>query len=204
MVTFKQTLADLSADFRRRRQLEGKSAGLLSALSIMIKPGMVTVFLYRLSRFCFHHHLRVLCKLFVLIDQFYTKNEISPVAQIGPGLVIADAGGVGITQVTIAGSNCTFLGCNSITLGALEGFDVNQQHIVLGNHCVVGTRVRIMRPVNLADGTQIKANSVVMFSVEKVGCVISGLPAKRRSIEDYEKVTQWNPLLGGFLGEGTL
>ena len=203
MPTFKQTMQNLAADIRRRKALEGKKAGLASTLCIVFKGGVVSVILYRVSRYLIGTRFRFLYKILVLIEHFYTKNEISPIADLGPGLVIADCGGVGITRVTIAGENCTFLGANSITLGAMEGFDLAKEHIVIGNHCVIGARVRIIRPVEIADATQIKHNSVVMFSVDKVGSVVSGFPAKRRSVENPENVLAWNPLVGGAMKGGT-
>jgi serine O-acetyltransferase len=199
MITFKQTIEYLKADIQRRVLLEGKPAGLISTLSVLFKCGVVTVILYRFSHYLMGTRFSFLHKILALIEHFYTKNEVSAVAQIGPGLVLGDGGGIGITRVTIAGKNCTFLGSNSITLGAMDAYDVEKDRIVLGDHCVVGARVRIMRPMQIADGTQIKNNSVVVFPVDKVGSVISGIPAKRRSVETYENVISWNPLKGGFI-----
>lgn len=201
MVTLKQTFSDLKADFNRRRLLEGKPRGIYAAFTVLLKRGMVAVILYRISRYCVHHRMAWLHRILTMIEFVYTKNEISPLAQVGPGLVVGDGGGVGITQVTIAGKNCTFLGCNSITLGAMEAFDVNTHRIVIGDNCVIGSGVRIMRPISIADGTQIKPNSVVMLAVEKVGSTISGIPAKRRNIDSYDEIIKWNPLYGGYIAE---
>jgi serine acetyltransferase len=199
MVTFKQTIDHLKADFHRRQTLEGNPAGPLGLLSVLLKRGMIAVILYRLSRYCVLNRLKVLARLLAVVEYFYTKNEISPIADLGPGLVLADSGAIGITQVTVAGKNCTFLGCNSITLGAMEDFDVNRDRIVLGDHCVIGIRARIMRPVHIANGTQVKSNSVVLLPVEKVGSTVFGVPAKRRSIDNYEDIVRWNPLRSGFI-----
>lgn len=196
-MTLKETIQNLKADIRRRKVLEGKSQGIFSTFSILLKGGVVSVILYRISRYLVYTRLSFLYKILILLEHFYTKNEISPIADLGPGLVVADCGGIGITRVTIAGKNCTFLGANSITLGAMEGFDLEKDHIVIGNDCVIGSRVRIIRPVQIADATQIKNNSVVMFSVDKPGSVISGFPAKRRSVESVDGVLSWNPLFGG-------
>lgn len=196
-MTLKETIQNLKADIRRRKVLEGKSQGIFSTFSILLKGGVVSVILYRISRYLVYTRLSFLYKILILLEHFYTKNEISPIADLGPGLVVADCGGIGITCVTIAGKNCTFLGANSITLGAMEGFDLEKDHIVIGNDCVIGSRVRIIRPVQIADATQIKNNSVVMFSVDKPGSIISGFPAKRRSVESVDGVLSWNPLFGG-------
>lgn len=203
MVTFKQSMNNLAADIRRRKVLEGKGDGAFATLSILFKPGVVAVILYRVSRYLIHTRFKFLCKVIGYIEYFYTRSEISPFADLGPGLVLADCGAIGITRVTITGENCTFLGANSITLGAIEGFNVETDRIEIGDQCVIGLRARIMRPVKIADGTQIKNNSIVMFSIDKVGSVVSGFPAKRRSVESLEKVLDWNPLIGGPIKEVT-
>jgi len=199
MMTFSQTLAYLSADFKRRLQLEEKAPNLFSAFCIALKPGMISVALYRLSRFCYYNHLSIFCKLFALLDQIINTSEISPQADIGPGLVLSDAGGIGVPNVCIMGKNCTFMGCASITLGVLEDAPSEQDHIVFGDHCVIGCHTRFMRPINLANGTQIKPCSVVITSVSKEGQTISGIPAKRKNLDDYDSIKQWNPLLGKWL-----
>lgn len=201
MVTFKETIQNLSADIRRRKQIEGKAPGILSTFTILFKQGMVSVILYRISRYLLFTRFRFLCKALALIDYFYTRNEISPNAYIGPGVVFSDFGGLGITTVSVVGKNCTFWGLNSITLGAMEGFDVEEQRIVIGDHCVIGWRARVFRPVTLANATQVKNNSIVILSVPKEGSVVSGFPAKRRSVESLDHVTSWNPLYGGKMQE---
>lgn len=200
MITFKQTIADMRVDIARRAALEGAALTLFELLPVIVKKGVVAVILYRLSRYCVARRWPVIPKLLTLLEHFYTRNEISPHAILGAGLVIGDGGGIGITQVTVAGSNCTFLGRNSLTLGAMEDFDVSRDRIVLGDHCVIGMGVRVMRPVSLPAGTQVKPNSVVIAASDRPGSILSGIPAKRRGSASYEQVMLWNPLYGGYIG----
>lgn len=200
MITFQQTVNNLRQDLARRVVLEDSPITLFGLLPVILKKGVVTVIIYRLSHYSVSRGWKLAAKLLTLLEHFYTRNEISPHAVLGAGLVIADAGAIGITQVTIAGTNCTFLGRNSLTLGAMEDFDVERDRIVLGNHCVVGTGVRIMRPVSLPDGTQVKPNSVVIAASDKPGSILSGIPAKRRGAASYDEIVKWNPLYGGFIG----
>lgn len=195
MITFTQTLKLLSADFKRRLTLEEKNVNAWSMFLIMFKPGMVSTLCYRLSRYCFYRHLTIMCKIFALIDQFINTNEISPQTDIGPGLVLSDAGGIGITHLCRIGKNCTFMGYTSITLGALDHQPTEHDLIIIGDHCIFGANTRIMRPVKLANGTQVKPCSVIITSVKKEGQTVSGIPAKRKRNDDYEQVKQWNPLL---------
>lgn len=201
MTTLKITLSNIKQDFLRRVLLEG-SADLLHKLVLLMKPGMVGVICYRLSHYFVQGKLRFLCRPLLLIEHLYCRNEISPYATIGPGLVLGDIGAVGLTGEVVIGKNCTLQGFNTLTLNAIAGVDFTVDKIVIGDYCLLGTRAKIMRPITIADGVQVTNNSVVMFSVAKVGSTVSGVPAKRRRIDDYDSIKNWNPLMGGFLTQG--
>lgn len=197
MITLKQTLKNISADIVRRQDLESSQYRRTSRLRVLLMRGMISVILYRFSHLCMQHRLKIVSKILFSINTNVFRNEISPHAKLGAGLVFANNGGVGITQVVHVGENCTFLGMNTLTIGAMKGFDVNHDLIELGNYCVVGTRARIMRPIKITDCVQIKHNSLVMLPESKVGSVLSGVPAKRRGIAVAADVMHFNPLKGG-------
>ena len=202
MTTLKTTFHDIKADFKRRVKLEGEEHfGLLNKLVLLIKPGFVGVVCYRLSHYLIETRISVLCRLLHAINFFYARVEIDPEAHIGPGLVLSDIGGIGIPDAVVIGKNCTFLGFNTLTLNKVGDVDFHYAQIVLGDHCVLGVRSKVMRPITIADGAQIKDGSVVMFPVAKTGTTLSGIPAKKRQIDDYENIINWNPLMGGPLGE---
>jgi serine O-acetyltransferase len=198
MATLIITLSNIKQDFERRVQLE-RCEGLLHKLVLLIKPGMIGAICYRFSHYFAQGKLRFLCRILLLIEHGYCRNEISPYAQIGPGLVLGDIGAIGMTGEVVVGENCTFQGFNVLTLNGITGVDFTKDKIILGNHCLLGTRAKIMRPVSISDGTQVTNNSLVMSSVTKVGSTLSGVPAKRLRIDDYDAIKNWNPLMGGFL-----
>jgi serine acetyltransferase len=197
-ITFKQTVSNMQADFSRRMHLESKQ-GFFSGLVVFFKRGMVAAFLYRLARYCALNDYRLFTLLIMKVSAAYSELEISPLAEIGPGMVLADTGGIGINHAATIGINCTFLGCSTLTLGAMDSLDEADAQIVIGDYCTMGHRAKIMRPVVLANGTQINANTVVMRSVVRVGSVLSGIPAKVNSVEEYDDIMRWNPLYGGFV-----
>lgn len=203
MITFAKTLEDLKADYKRRMQLEEKPINLWSLMRVFFKPGMLNVLFYRLSRYCFHKRIPVVCKVAIVLSQVMNTTEIAPQADIGPGLYIDNSGGVGIPAFTTVGKNCSFFGSAVITLGALSDTPDAQDCIVLGDYCVMGSRSRIMRPINLANGTQVKPLAVMISSTTKEGQIVAGVPAKRKTVEDYATVQHWNPVLGKMLKEMT-
>lgn len=200
IVTLKTTMAYLKADFNRRAVLKRKHG--LARFLMLFEKGMVGVVCYRISRYFALNHMGLLYRLVALLEHFYVRNEISPIAEIGPGLVLGDAGPVGIPSQTVVGKNCTFMGTNTLTLGAMEGIDLAVDKIVMGDYCVLGFGARVMRPITLADGTQLMDNSVAMFTARKSACLFAGVPAKRAKQGEYEDVVNWNPLLSGNVMKG--
>lgn len=200
MVTLKKTLQHIRLDFNRRVRLE-ESRNFLSKLATTVKPGVVGAVCYRLSRYFVQGKLSLLCRPLLFIEHIYARNEISPHAEIGPGLVLGDIGAIGVIDEVSIGKNCTFIGFNTLTMNQVSGVDFMVDRIDVGDHCVFGSRAKVMRPTVIADGAQIKDNSVVMFPVKKKGTTLSGVPAKRRRIDSYEEIISWNPLIGGFLNE---
>lgn len=200
-VTWQETIQHIKADIKRRLILDQQPVELLYAITALVKPGVMVVMIYRLSRFCHYHRLRALCKVFSLMTQLINTSEVSPLADIAGGFVIADAGAIGIPAATTIGKNCTFMGLNSITLGAMQHEPGPDDRIIIGDHCVLGTFSRVMRPVSLANGTQVKPCSVVISSVKKEGQSLVGVPARRKQQTDYEAIKRWNPLKGCLLME---
>lgn len=203
MTTLRTTFQHIKADFNRRILLEESKQGFLNKLVLLVKPGMVGVICYRLSRYFISTRLNFFCRLLHIVTFFYSRIEIDPYANIGPGLVLSDIGGIGIPEQSVIGKNCTFLGFNTLTLNKISGVDFHVAKIVMGDHCVLGVRAKVMRPITIADGAQIKDNSVVMFSVANVGTTLAGIPAKKRRIDRYEDIINWNPLMGGLVNKGS-
>lgn len=201
MTTLRTTIQYLIQDYKRRLLLENNES-FLNKIVVLAKPGMVGVICYRFSHYLAQTKLRYFCRFILFIEHIYSRNEISPYAYIGPGLVLGDVGAIGVPYGTEIGKNCTFLGFNTFALNAINGIDYTIDKIVMGDHCVLGTRAKVMRPITIADGAQIKDNSVVMFSVTKKGATLSGVPAKRRRVDFYEDIMQWNPLNGCHLNKG--
>lgn len=84
------------------------------------------------------------------------------------------------------------------TLGAMEGIDFLADKIRIGDYCVIGHNVKIINPITIADGVQIKANSVLIKSVVVAGSVVSGFPATTFAIVPLSSVMAWSQLLSKF------
>jgi serine acetyltransferase len=197
-VTFKQTIIHFKMDLQRRLYLEDKSNTFLNGFFAFFHRGVISAFIYRINHYLHgkNNFLAKLCiRLLRYIEFHYCHIEIEPNAEIGPGLVLTDFGGIGISHLNVIGKNCTFLGKATPTLGAMEDVVVAVDRIRIGDNCVIGPNVRIVNNVNIANGVQIKANSVVLIAIENEGAVVSGFPAKEIYQVPMNDVMRWSPLL---------
>lgn len=193
---FKHTWRMICADLSRRLILEDRPTNLWYQLCILSRPGAAAILMFRLSHYFHDHGLRRLSKVINIIMLCWSGDEIHPGARIGPGLVLPDIGGVGIPAFADIGCDCTFTGPALLTIGGIEGIDLARDRIVLGDHCVIGSGVRIVGAVTLANGTQVKPNAVVITSFLNAGTLLSGIPSRRRGTIPLEKIMRWNPILG--------
>ncbi len=190
------------ADVLRRLILEGKNTHIFGVLTIAFKRGVISVLIYRLNRYLYLKNTliaKVLIRFLRYVEFHLCHNEIEPGAMIGGGLVLNDFGGIAISDANIIGKNCTFMGKATPTLGAIEGVNVLVDRIRIGDYCIFGHNVRVVNHVTIANGVQIKANSVVMHSLLTEGLVVSGYPARKVAQLPLEAIVNWSPLTSKIL-----
>ena len=192
-MTWKETWRLLRADLRRRLELEGCGLNPLTLAACLLHRGTWAAMAYRVNHYLLLKGWRRFVRLSELLFVLISRSEIHAGAEIGPGLVITDRGGVGVPAFARIGRNCCFLGPSLLTLGAVSGVDLSQDHIILGDHCVIGPGARLLGAIRLGHGIQVKANSVVITSFEKPGQIVAGIPARRRGTVALETVQRWNP-----------
>lgn len=169
---------------------------------MLFNRGVILVAIYRFKRYFYHQNnrfFRVLAWLLRFPEFHLCHAEIDPRADIGQGFVLNNYGGMSVPHACTIGKNCTFMGRTTPTLGAMEDVNHETDRIVIGDYCVLGHNVRIINPVTIANGTQIKANSVVMASVIQEGSLISGFPARKVGEVPLAIVMAWSPIIRAFI-----
>jgi serine acetyltransferase len=192
--TLGQAMSLARQDIERRLLLQGLRPGILTYLGAVLHRGGLAVLLFRLLDYAHARGWRIALKLGHEVLYYFGRVEIHSGASIGPGLVLPDIGGIGIPAFCEIGCNCTFVGPALLTIGGIEGVDLNTDRIVMGDNCVIGSNVRILGAVTLGHGTQIRASSVVMTSFPKEGSLLSGIPARRRAVLRLADIQNWSPL----------
>ena len=131
--------------------------------------------IYRISRFFYIHHLRILAKVFYAINYLLFNCVIPASADLGKGCNIAHGVGIVIHHEAIVGENTKIY--QNVTVGS--------KGVHIGKNCYIGTGAVIME--DLGDNVQIGANAVVTKPIPSNSIAV-GIPAK--VIEQKEKSAQ--------------
>lgn len=124
------------------------------------------MFLYRISRYLVHHRMRSLAELFYALSKFVTHTDISPWANLGPGLLLYHGLGTVIGKGSTVGARALI--CHGVSIGGGAR---------LGDDVKVWAGAQIFAKVTLGDRSEVGANAVVMqdFPAESI---LFGIPAR--------------------------
>ncbi len=169
-------LENVRADLAHARIVNGLPPGWLSLwVKTPLHPGVVAVLTYRFSSWARRVRVPVLRQLMLLIALFIrraveivTGVEISPRAEIGPGLVVHTTHGVFIAETRI-GRNCVVQHGVAITHGVRS----------VGNDVYFGPGAKVIGRAAVGNNVRVVANSVVMTDVAD-NLTVVGVPARIR------------------------
>ncbi|MES2116846.1 MAG: DapH/DapD/GlmU-related protein [Pseudomonadota bacterium] len=131
------------------------------------------ILFYRLSRWCYLHHIPLLPRLLQLLIFLLYNSKVPPTADIGRGSYLICKG---IATVIIDGArigrHCRIgIGVRVIGKGPYRRVPVIGDHVFLGAGCVIAG------PVVIEDRVIVAPNAVVTKSVP-AGAIVGGVPAR--------------------------
>jgi serine O-acetyltransferase len=140
-------------------------------------PAFIGVMWYRMGHALWQRRrnplffvLLVINRIIYPLVRIHSGLELSPKAQIGPGLYVAHFGPTVIHPDTIAGSHLTIL--QGVTIGE-HGGRVPR----LGNNVSIAAGARLIGGITIGDNTIVGAGAVVVKDVP-ADCTVVGIPAK--------------------------
>ena len=145
--------------------------------TFLASPGLHAVWSYRLAhRLWQKPEYRLPARLVSHVARAVTGVEIHPGASIGRRFFIDHGMGVVIGETAIVGDDVMLY--HDVTLGG-RSLDRVKRHPTVGNQVTIGAGARVLGNVNVGDGAQIGANSVVTKDVP-ANSVAVGIPAQIR------------------------
>jgi len=123
--------------------------------------------------------VRIPVSLILTHYKYLLGIDISPDAQIGPGLFIGHFGGIVVSNKAKIGSNC------NLSLGVVIGETFGGQNPgvpTIGNSVYIGPGAKIIGKIMVGNEAAIGAGAVVVSDVPD-GCVVAGNPARIVSLD---------------------
>jgi serine O-acetyltransferase len=168
-------LEHLRADIREARRLNVDRSWLDQNVKVFLQPGTQAVLHYRFRRWTRTVRVPVLRQLLGIAGavsgawiHLATGVDISPDAEIGPGLVCHTAQGVLVGAVRI-GANCVIQHGVALTYGAGR----------VGDNVYFGPGAKVIGRANIGNNVVVVANSLVLTDVPDNTTVL-GVPARIR------------------------
>lgn len=163
-----------------------KAKGLEKARLIhcLYNLGFAATFMYRLSKWCHEHNMKAPATLIQNISLRVTGANISPKANIAPGLRIGHPQGVFIGPDVKVGIRSTFNQGTCVTADQRMQ-DENPQ---VGNYLYMSPGSKVFGPVKVGDRVWVGPNSVVMKDIES-DKVVLGVPGRAMSPEFRNKAS---------------
>lgn len=137
-------------------------------------PGLHALWFHRITHLLWRYKFRFLSRFLSHINRFLTGIEIHPGAKIGKRLFIDHGAGVVIGETAEVGDDVLIY--QGVVLGGTT-IEKKKRHPTIGNNVVIGAASILLGPINVGDGAQIGANSVVVNSVPPEAVVV-GVPGR--------------------------
>jgi serine O-acetyltransferase len=169
-------LDNVRADLAHARVINGLPAGWLSLwVKTPLHPGVIAVLTYRFSSWARRVRIPFVRQILLILSlvqrrtvEVVTGVEISPRAEIGPGLVVHTTHGVFIAETRI-GRNCVVQHGVAITNGVRS----------VGDNVYFGPGAKVIGRAAVGNNVRVVANSVVMTDVPD-NLTVVGVPARIR------------------------
>ena len=150
---------------------------------LLVSPGLHAIWAHRVAHKMWQRPKGKLpARLLSQWVRARTGVEIHPGATIGRRFFIDHGMGVVIGETSEVGDDVMIY--HGVTLGG-RTLAKGKRHPTIGDGVTIGAGARVLGPIDVGDGAQIGANSVVVHDVP-ADAVATGVPAKSRRLASHE------------------
>jgi serine O-acetyltransferase len=142
----------------------------------LISYEFIVVFSFRfISQLYQVRYLKPLSLVLYFMHKLLFKVDIHPSASIGQGLQLVHGFSI------VIGANSS-IGCN---VAIFDGVSLGKKNVghqdgmpTIGDDVILGSGAKILGDVNIANGSMVGANAVVLSSFVSINSIIVGIPAR--------------------------
>jgi serine O-acetyltransferase len=171
---------NLRRDTARLREIKTKPFPWYVLESLLFENGYQAVVCYRVARWFRQRRIPFFGPLFARWGLLLTGAEISPLAEIGPGLRIAHGHGLVIGGYARIGADALLL--HGVTLGSPHPAKIDAMPVV-GDRVFIGAGAKLIGAIRIGDDVFIGVNAIVARDIPSRSRVLSssGLVVEPRS-----------------------
>jgi serine O-acetyltransferase len=174
---------DILRKFYEKRDLPSgrDQLSFLYVVKILLGDSCIqATFLYRISSFLARHRLRTPAELVHAFSRFLTHADLSPWANIAPGLYLYHGLGTVIGKGANIGNRALI--CQGVTIGG---------GATLGDDVKVWAGAQVLAKVTVGDRAEVGANAVVTTDFP-ADSILVGVPARLAGNEASEPAASWS------------
>lgn len=165
-VNLRQDLLRKYSDKEGLPSMRGQKFSLAYTAKILAGDNCIqATFLYRIARFLARRGLRVPAEMLHAFSKFLTHLDVSPWADIGPGVYFYHGSGTVIGKGASIGRRALI--CQGVSVGGAT----------IGDDVKLWAGAKVIGPVTIGDRSEVGANSVVIGNVPS-DSVVFGIPAR--------------------------
>ncbi len=166
---------NLRVDTRKLRLIKTKSFPWYVLESLLFENGYQAVVLYRIASWFKRHRIPFFGPMIARLSLFLSGVDVSPGAEIGPGLMIVHGVGLVIGDQVRIGADAMLL--HQVTIGASK-YERRNRMPQLGDGVFVAAGARLIGGIEIGDNVFIGANAVVTQDVPPNSRVLVDAPLK--------------------------
>jgi serine O-acetyltransferase len=165
-VDLRQDLLRKYSDKEELPSMRGQKFSLAYTAKILAGDNCIqAAFLYRVARFLARHRLRVPAEMLHAFSKFLTHLDISPWADIGPGVYFYHGSGTVVGKGASIGRRALI--CQGVSVGGAT----------IGDDVKLWAGAKVIGRVTIGDRSEVGANAVVIASVP-ADSIVFGVPAR--------------------------
>jgi serine O-acetyltransferase len=161
---------NLREDTRKLKLIKTKSFPWYVLESLLFENGYQAVVLYRMASWFKRHKIPFFGPFLARLSLFLNGVDVSPAAQIGPGLMIVHGVGLVIGNEARIGRDAMLL--HQVTIGA-PAYERRGSMPKLGDNVFVAAGSRLIGDIEIGDNVFVGANSVITRDVPANSRVVS-------------------------------
>lgn len=161
---------NLRRDTARLREIKTKPFPWYVLESLLFENGYQAVVCYRVARWFRQRGVPFFGPLFARLGLFWTGADISPLAEIGPGLRIAHGHGLVIGGYARLGADALLL--QGVTLGSPHPANIEAMPVV-GDRVFIGAGAKLIGGIRVGDDVFIGVNAIVARDIPNGSRVLS-------------------------------